>query len=273
MIYYQPKYYSFFILLFFLSIVNGFAQENNHLIEGKVIDEEGKPIAGANVFIENQCFPTVVDISGEFRLIIPGNYTEDLYAMMIGYLISKVKIETNQDYYEITLVEEPFFQPDFTLFLGMGITQLSENFRYQNIAFTSGIEMKHALWRSLGVRSGIHYNYFKTSVENQLFSLHSFAVPLLLEFDFLRYSPIGISAKAGGFVGFYPFATKNILIQQKWNYGWVTGFTTSYKGFSINLDAYFGVNDLKINYLKTQNTTYTATLGLDFYKLKRLFKK
>jgi hypothetical protein len=267
-----------FILIVFLVLtakVISQTEEKLKTITGKVMDEDGNPLAGANVYFKGLCIPLMTNLQGEFFVRIQQDFdVEYWYASMIGYKTEQLKVGHNQNHFEFTLKKEHLFQPKFGFLLGGGITQFTNGFHSQSATWDVGISIKHSLWRAFSLKSGLLYNYSDIQMVEGMnkVKLSFFTMPLVLEYEPFRYYSFPVSFKAGGFTTYYPFEPKSISIQQKWNYGLTTGISNYWRGFSLNLDAYFGMNDLEINEIKTQNTTYTATLGISFYKFKRFFK-
>ncbi len=79
-----------------------FIQEQRS-ISGKVIDEAGAPIPGANVFVDGTDYGTVSDFDGNFSLDIPSNF-KLLSVTYIGYQRQDVDIEQLNNV-TITLLE------------------------------------------------------------------------------------------------------------------------------------------------------------------------
>lgn len=74
------------------SLILTFPQSKPGIISGKVIDSNnGEPIIGANVFIENKNIGAATDINGEFEIknVAPGNYS-----LVISYIsYTSIKLE------------------------------------------------------------------------------------------------------------------------------------------------------------------------------------
>ncbi|MCG8323501.1 MAG: SusC/RagA family TonB-linked outer membrane protein [Cytophagales bacterium] len=60
-------------------------------IEGKVTDENGEPLAGANVMVKNTSIGTVTDVGGNYRLRVPDKTTV-LVVSYIGYGTREIEI-------------------------------------------------------------------------------------------------------------------------------------------------------------------------------------
>lgn len=70
------------------------AQANN-IIRGKVTDENGEPLVGANICYKGTNIGTITDLNGEFSLIkMKGN--EDLTINYIGYNRIDMQVDTSQ---------------------------------------------------------------------------------------------------------------------------------------------------------------------------------
>ena len=79
----QMKEMSILILLLFAGVVSGFAQSLT--VEGKVQDQQSKPIANANVFIKGTIDGATSDSLGNFSFTTNQRGEITLYARMIGY--------------------------------------------------------------------------------------------------------------------------------------------------------------------------------------------
>lgn len=66
-------------------------QAKKHTIKGKVYDENGETIVGANVLLKGTTLGTATDINGEYTLTYEGDY-QILVASFIGYKTQEVKI-------------------------------------------------------------------------------------------------------------------------------------------------------------------------------------
>lgn len=67
-----------------------FAQRNDIICQGTVIDEQGEPVIGATVGIKGTTTATATDIDGAFKLKVPSN-AKDLEITYIGYKDKSVK--------------------------------------------------------------------------------------------------------------------------------------------------------------------------------------
>jgi len=87
------KYITLFSILLSL---NGFAQERNFLIMGKVIDASTQqPLSGASVFAQNSTYGTTCNADGIFALKLPnGGY--DLIFSYTGYEKKSVRVSNTQ---------------------------------------------------------------------------------------------------------------------------------------------------------------------------------
>jgi TonB-dependent starch-binding outer membrane protein SusC len=77
------KKYQLLLLLALGLFIQGYAQ--NHLIKGRVMDENGKPLAGASVTIKNTNITTSTDSLGNFQISAPGQVKDPLVVSFIGY--------------------------------------------------------------------------------------------------------------------------------------------------------------------------------------------
>lgn len=78
-------------------------QNNKKLIKGKVVDEKGEPIIGANVVAKGNKSGSVTDMNGEFEFDASGSNT--FIVSYIGYKNLQIPI-TKKQYYSITMVED-----------------------------------------------------------------------------------------------------------------------------------------------------------------------
>ncbi|WP_370479777.1 TonB-dependent receptor [Tamlana flava] len=72
-------------------------------IKGKIVDESGVPLPGANVFVQNTQIGTVTDFDGEFSLDVP---SDDVILVIsyIGYQVKEVALN-GRTYIDVVLVE------------------------------------------------------------------------------------------------------------------------------------------------------------------------
>lgn len=70
-------------------------------VSGRVTDEKGEPIPGANVFVKNTTIGTVTDANGEFSLEIPDDASILVFSF-VGMTEEEVEIG-NQSFFEISL--------------------------------------------------------------------------------------------------------------------------------------------------------------------------
>lgn len=74
----------------------------NKSIKGKVLDDQGIPVIGANVVVKGSTIGTVTDIDGNFTLVVPVNATLEI--SYVGYVNVNVKVG-NQTNLAITMQE------------------------------------------------------------------------------------------------------------------------------------------------------------------------
>lgn len=75
-------------------------QNNKKLIKGKIVDEKGEPIIGANVIAKGNKSGSVTDMNGEFEFDASGSNA--FIVSYIGYKNLQVPI-TKKQYYSITI--------------------------------------------------------------------------------------------------------------------------------------------------------------------------
>ncbi len=98
-----------FLLCFLSFTLSSLAEE--HLIQGRVLSNDGKPLPYAYIDVEGKPYATQADKDGNFHLNLPtGNYT--LKASMLGYTSEVKKIDTS-------------LADDFTLVLSEDLINLS----------------------------------------------------------------------------------------------------------------------------------------------------
>jgi len=78
-------------------------QIDKKLIKGKIVDDKGEPIFGANVVVRGNKVGTASDVNGEFEIEISGS--GELVISYIGYKDIQVPI-TRKSYYTISLLED-----------------------------------------------------------------------------------------------------------------------------------------------------------------------
>ena len=117
---------SLFFIFFLVSTFNGYTNENygineiwqnSMLIRGKIIDQNGQPLPGANVLIEGTSKGTITDTDGYY--VIEAEKGDILIYSFIGFQEQKVTVGDNQAI-DITLVEETTVL-DEAVVVGMGV--------------------------------------------------------------------------------------------------------------------------------------------------------
>lgn len=78
------------------------SSNKNIKIRGTVTDEQGEPVIGANVLVENSKRATITDLNGEFSLEVPAN--SKIRITYIGYVTQEVLVK-NQTHFNIQLRE------------------------------------------------------------------------------------------------------------------------------------------------------------------------
>ena len=89
--------YSIKLLICSILIIASFSfAQTSILVSGKVIDESGEPLIGANVMIKALKLGAATDLNGEYRFTIPATQIVDgevkLEASYMGYESEVVKI-------------------------------------------------------------------------------------------------------------------------------------------------------------------------------------
>ena len=173
----------FVILLFYAGCFQALnAQSGTKRITGKVIDEVGETIIGANVSTPNKSVGTITDMDGNFSLNVPAN-TTTLTVTYIGYRTENVKLGT-QNNLEVTLREDAQ-KLDEVIVVGYGtqkkatITGAVSAVDNKEIIKTKSTNIQNMLTGKLpGVR-----NIQKTSEPGQFtnqFDIRGLGTPLLI---------------------------------------------------------------------------------------------
>ena len=89
------------LLLFFLFVCTAqtFAQER--IVTGRVVDEQGMPIPGVSVYIQDSSIGTTTDFEGEFELPVPGEKTVLVFSY-VGFEKREIVVGDN-DYVDVIL--------------------------------------------------------------------------------------------------------------------------------------------------------------------------
>lgn len=95
--------------------------QQNVKISGTVIDDEGLPVIGANIFVLGTNTGTVTDINGEYSISVPKNST--LHISYIGYMEQRVQI-TNQTKVDIQLQQDNAMLDELVV-VGYGVQRKS----------------------------------------------------------------------------------------------------------------------------------------------------
>lgn len=77
--------------------------QQKHILKGKVVDEKGEVVVGANVLLKGTTEGTITDIDGNFSIEVPNGST--LLVSYIGFTDYEIRIE-GQDDISITLLED-----------------------------------------------------------------------------------------------------------------------------------------------------------------------
>lgn len=78
-------------------------QQKDRVITGRITDNNGEPIIGANVSIVGMSLGTITDVDGNFSLEVPENAT--LQISYIGYLSQRVSLK-DQKHIHVELIED-----------------------------------------------------------------------------------------------------------------------------------------------------------------------
>ena len=77
----------FFLLLFFISSI-AFSQE----VTGIIVDQEGKPLEGVNIYLSSIEKGSISDINGKYNISVKANQFQNLQYTFIGFKAKEVKI-------------------------------------------------------------------------------------------------------------------------------------------------------------------------------------
>ena len=96
--------FALFLLIAFLSFGTTFAQNSTIKVNGKVVDENGDVIIGANISVVGGTASTVTNIEGKFSIQVKENSL--IRVSFIGYKAQNVRIDKNKKDIKVTLAED-----------------------------------------------------------------------------------------------------------------------------------------------------------------------
>lgn len=79
------------------------ADQQSRLITGLIVDEDGMPIPGVNVYVKENSIGTATDLDGKYSILVP-NIESILVFSSIGYIKQEIKVG-NQTFINLTLKE------------------------------------------------------------------------------------------------------------------------------------------------------------------------
>ncbi len=91
-------------MIAFLSFGTTFAQNSTIKVNGKVVDENGDVIIGANISVVGGTASTVTNIEGKFSIQVKENSL--IRVSFIGYKAQNVRIDKNKKDIKVTLAED-----------------------------------------------------------------------------------------------------------------------------------------------------------------------
>lgn len=100
------------------------APQTQRVIRGKVTDDKGAPIAGANVWVKGTTIGVATDVNGDYTLRIEPD-AKSLNASFIGYSVAEKSIMPGVDVYNFTLIPEAR-KLDEVVVVGYGTTRLKD---------------------------------------------------------------------------------------------------------------------------------------------------
>ncbi len=171
----------FMIGLLCIGCLQGMNAQNTRRVTGKVVDQAGEAIIGANISTSNKSDGTITDVNGNFSLNVPANTT--LIIAYIGYRTENVNIGTKSTI-EVILNEDTQ-KLDEVIVIGYGtqkkatITGSVAAVESKEITTTKSTNIQNMLTGKLpGVR-----NIQKTSEPGQFtnqFDIRGLGAPLLI---------------------------------------------------------------------------------------------
>ena len=90
-------------LQFFLIAIASAAGNQTRLLSGTVIDDEGEPLVGATVKVENELIAASTDIDGKFSLNIPVGPDVEISVTYVGYSPRLVKLKADENDIKVVL--------------------------------------------------------------------------------------------------------------------------------------------------------------------------
>ena len=92
-----------FLSLLFLAWGVTLAGNSTRLITGLVEDEQGEPLVGATVKVENEIIAAYTDIDGKFSLNIPVDQEVELSVTYVGYSPRLIKVKPSETFLKVQL--------------------------------------------------------------------------------------------------------------------------------------------------------------------------
>src|SRR5690349_12096028 len=90
-----------FLLMAFTFLITAYGTWAQQVIKGKVSDEKGAPIPGANVNVKASATGTLTDTAGRFSFKIPSD-TRILVVSALGYGVKEIQVN-NETVFNISL--------------------------------------------------------------------------------------------------------------------------------------------------------------------------
>jgi TonB-linked SusC/RagA family outer membrane protein len=104
-------------------------------ITGKVIDEAGVGLPGANVFIKGTTVGAITNMDGEYQISVPDASGAVLVFSFVGYASEEIPVE-NRTVIDVTLMES-IAQLDEVVVTALGLTREAKSLPYARQAVTS----------------------------------------------------------------------------------------------------------------------------------------
>ena len=112
--------------LFFIALLNGFAQGSDVTLSGTVISsEDNQPIPGAAVYVEGTQYGTVADLDGNYTLVIPSD-VKLVTVSSIGYLTKQLRVGGNNIVFKVISLDESTQSIEDAVVVAFGTTQRKE---------------------------------------------------------------------------------------------------------------------------------------------------
>lgn len=110
-----------FLLVLLMASASLFAQRE---VSGTVADEEGLPIPGVNIYVQETSAGTITDAEGNFSVVVPEDQPSTIIFSFVGYATQEVLVE-NQTRIDIAMVPD-YVGLDEVIVVGYGTAKKSD---------------------------------------------------------------------------------------------------------------------------------------------------